>query len=282
MKTPTTGSGGPGHNAIQENASQSPGHGRKKALERVARTPSMPRTSASSGGLFGRKSSFFGTRQKPDPGAQTAATTEPPSQSEASSASSRRRGTASTRHSISSSVTDIGASIRRSTSKRSSSTSSAKLTSPSTTTLATISYSPEKGAAIAHVSKPTLSVSTFARRQKSSDNVRDQREGSIFSRSPLSASEANGTVGMTAVPLRYPHQTGRPPTAQSNINFGQSNASLGPTASIAPSANSPNPHAVFQHIHDMASKRISTLDYLRKVSVRFSFPRLSCPLARYR
>ncbi|KAJ9656955.1 hypothetical protein H2201_008358 [Coniosporium apollinis] len=71
---------------------------------------------------------------------------------------------------------------------------------------------------------------------------------------------------MTAVPLRHPHQSGRPPgTAQSNVNFGQSNGSLGPPAPVLPSANSPNPYATFQHIHDMASKRIATLDYLRKV-----------------
>ncbi|KAJ9642483.1 hypothetical protein H2199_004864 [Coniosporium tulheliwenetii] len=125
---------------------------------------------------------------------------------------------------------------------------------------------PEKGTTAANAPKPTLSVSTFTRRQKSSENV--QKEASLFSKSPLSASDPKATVGMTAVPLRHPHQSGRPPgTAQSNVNFGQSNGSLGPPAPVLPSANSPNPYATFQHIHDMASKRIATLDYLRKVSV---------------
>ncbi|KAH6639833.1 hypothetical protein C7974DRAFT_389281 [Boeremia exigua] len=40
-----------------------------------------------------------------------------------------------------------------------------------------------------------------------------------------------------------------------------------PSIALAPAAPLPapgNPHAVFQHIHELASKRISTLDYLRK------------------
>ncbi|KAJ4329533.1 hypothetical protein N0V95_010201, partial [Ascochyta clinopodiicola] len=38
------------------------------------------------------------------------------------------------------------------------------------------------------------------------------------------------------------------------------------TAGLAPAAPIPgaNPNLVFQHIHELASKRISTLDYLRK------------------
>ncbi|PVH95522.1 hypothetical protein DM02DRAFT_537211 [Periconia macrospinosa] len=40
---------------------------------------------------------------------------------------------------------------------------------------------------------------------------------------------------------------------------------LGPAAPIAlQGSNSSSPHAIFQHIQEMASKRISTLDYLRK------------------
>ncbi|EON62880.1 hypothetical protein W97_02105 [Coniosporium apollinis CBS 100218] len=256
-------------------APQEQGRGGKNASDPPQTPHSMPRPSSSSGGLFGRKSTIFGRRQKADTDAQTTTTTtatatatttaSPPDQSETSTTSSHRRRTASSRHSISSSVTDIGASLRRSTSLRSSSNaSSLKLTSPSTTTLATISYSPEKGATAANASKPTLSVSTFTRRQRSSDNV--QKEASLFSKSPLSASDPKATVGMTAVPLRHAHQSGRlPGTAQSNISFTQSNGSLGPPAPVLPSANSPNPYAVFQHIHDTASKRIATLDYLRKV-----------------
>jgi hypothetical protein len=42
-----------------------------------------------------------------------------------------------------------------------------------------------------------------------------------------------------------------------------SNAGLAPAAPI-PVPNGANPNIIFQHIHELASKRISTLDYLRK------------------
>lgn len=39
---------------------------------------------------------------------------------------------------------------------------------------------------------------------------------------------------------------------------------LPPTGGGSGSGGAQNPYVVFQHIHDVASKRISTLDYLRK------------------
>ncbi|KAH0552961.1 hypothetical protein GP486_006840 [Trichoglossum hirsutum] len=59
-------------------------------------------------------------------------------------------------------------------------------------------------------------------------------------------------------------EPGKPPgTSHSNTGFSASGA--GPTVPIVSTANGlASPHVVYQHIHEMASKRISTLDYLRK------------------
>jgi hypothetical protein len=181
----------------------------------------------------------------------------------------RRRQTS--RHSIASSVTDIGSQLRRSrsaslrtnTSAGTASTSSHKRTPSATLAL---TYSPEKAPhAAANASKPSLSISTFARnRQKSSENVRPEGgQGQIYEKSPLSAVDKPKTpFGMSnPMPLRHP---------PSQKDFAQ--AGRQPTTQLAPAAPIPvptgvNPNVIFQHIHEMASKRISTLDYLRKAYV---------------
>ena len=61
---------------------------------------------------------------------------------------------------------------------------------------------------------------------------------------------------------------GKPPsTSQSSVSFGQggNHASLS-TSSLPPTSTGgvQNPSIVYQQIHDVSSKRISTLDYLRK------------------
>ena len=66
----------------------------------------------------------------------------------------------------------------------------------------------------------------------------------------------------------------RHPTAQKDSlqhahrqqsSYGTSfHAGLAPAASIAAVNNGANPHVIFQNIQELASKRISTLDYLRK------------------
>lgn len=62
--------------------------------------------------------------------------------------------------------------------------------------------------------------------------------------------------------------TGKPNTSQSNVSFGQggNSAPLPPPilSQTLASGSIHNPHTVYQHIQDTASKRISTLDYLRK------------------
>lgn len=59
-----------------------------------------------------------------------------------------------------------------------------------------------------------------------------------------------------------------PSTSQSSVSFGQGgNNASGPTPSLPPAASTggmQNPSVVYQQIHDVSSKRISTLGYLRK------------------
>ncbi|KAL8956539.1 MAG: hypothetical protein Q9193_005964 [Seirophora villosa] len=54
--------------------------------------------------------------------------------------------------------------------------------------------------------------------------------------------------------------TGKLGTSQSNTAFGHG----GNSVSLPPPGTTHNPHTVYQHIQNTASKRISTLDYLRK------------------
>lgn len=54
--------------------------------------------------------------------------------------------------------------------------------------------------------------------------------------------------------------TGKLGTSQSNTAFGHG----GNGVSLPPPGTTHNPHTVYQHIQNTASKRISTLDYLRK------------------
>jgi hypothetical protein len=163
------------------------------------------------------------------------------------------------------SLSDIASatsSLRRSVSLQSNSrpsTSHSYLHSKSPSDTLALSYSPERAPHGSHTaSRPTLSISTFTRKQKSAENVRSHPD-----RTPLSSVDANGSVGMAAVPLRHPTSARPIGTSHSNVGFGQGSAMLAPPATV-PLPSGPNPMAVFQHVHDMASKRISTLDYLRK------------------
>ena len=79
-----------------------------------------------------------------------------------------------------------------------------------------------------------------------------------------------GSSTMTMAPFAPAFRSGsipsKPPsTAHSNASFAQSTNTLPAAAPSVPAApGAYNPSTVFQHIQDMASKRISTLDYLRK------------------
>jgi hypothetical protein len=70
-----------------------------------------------------------------------------------------------------------------------------------------------------------------------------------------------------AVPLRYPPSQkeiqGVQRQQSQSVYGGNYSGGLAPAAPIAV-PNGANPNIIFQHIHELASKRISTLDYLRK------------------
>ncbi|KAF2471718.1 uncharacterized protein BDR25DRAFT_260251 [Lindgomyces ingoldianus] len=189
------------------------------------------------------------------------------------------------RHSFSSSVADIGSTLRRSrsaslrtnnssthTSASASVSASSHKRSPSATLA--LSFSPEKSssanaATASSSSRPALSISTFSRSKKSSENVKpgDGSAGQGYSKSPLSAVDNPKTPFGMAVPLRYPPSQKEIQQAQRQQSAYAANFSggLAPAAPIPSlSAGAHNPNLIFQHIHEMASKRISTLDYLRK------------------
>jgi hypothetical protein len=61
-----------------------------------------------------------------------------------------------------------------------------------------------------------------------------------------------------------------PPTVDDmNSTAGPQGLSPNPAPPVV--TGNQNPNAIYQHIHDMASKRISTLDYMRKASVHPSW-----------
>lgn len=178
--------------------------------------------------------------------------------SKASRSSSRHR------YSQSISTTVDLASLRRSVSLRSVSSPQRHYRQPSTATLAA-SISHDNISTQHHHSK--LHIPSFGKRHKSSENFRD---GEILSPVESTRREPGmiGTVPYRNVPA------GRPPTSHSTISgLNHSQASNGISAAapsvpnVAPGAQ--NPHIIYQHILDTASKRISTLDYLRKAYVYF-------------
>ncbi|RYN69276.1 hypothetical protein AA0117_g10942 [Alternaria alternata] len=248
--------------------------------------------SSSAQGIFSRRPSFFGGKNKGHK--QALSTLSPPTLNLTPVAAStspeldtppldpdqyqfpprvpttpqRRRQASSSRHSIASSVTDLGSSLRRSrsaslrtnTSDGTAKTSSSNKRLPSATLALT--YSPEKAPipnTTSNASRPALSISTFSRnKQKSSDNVKTD---SVYDKSPLSAVDKPKTpFANMAVPIPLRHPPSQKEILQANQ---QSNRTLAPAAPI-PVPNGSNPNMIFQHIHELASKRISTLDYLRK------------------
>ncbi|USP76714.1 hypothetical protein yc1106_03988 [Curvularia clavata] len=204
--------------------------------------------------------------------------TPPPDDSDQSDLHSKQPPTPSrrrhvSRQSIASSVTDLGAQLRTtsrsaslrtntSTATRKTSSSSSSHTRNHSATL-TIAPEPEKAPAQAppsHALRPSLSVSTFSRnKQKSTDPAPPSSHSHLDERSPSSLDKPKTPFAM-AVPMPLRH----PPTQKDILQANQqSNRTLGPAAPI-PVPNGSNPNLVFQHIHELASKRISTLDYLRK------------------
>ncbi|KAF2461340.1 hypothetical protein BDY21DRAFT_383419 [Lineolata rhizophorae] len=203
--------------------------------------------------------------------------TSPPSRSPTKPSPGGRRRRHSSRHSLSASVTDIGTSLRRSASLRSSSSSSHGASQPSTipsilrvppSTNASSSTTSTTASSGSSLSRPLLSLS-FRRKRPLNGNSSsssaagvDPPQSDDITALPQTDRRPSTSHSM-AVPLMHPpRRQGTAP--HSNAGFGH--GGLGPPAPIvsSSSASGHNPHAVFQHIHEMATKRISTLDYLRK------------------
>lgn len=120
---------------------------------------------------------------------------------------------------------------------------------------------------------PKLQIPKFGRRIKSSENF---REGDIASDIE---SEKRDILNSTMTTVQYRNAPpGRPPTSHStshstlsSLNYSSaSNGTAVPQATIPNlGPGTQNPSIVYQHILDTASKRISTLDYLRKAYVEF-------------
>ncbi|KAL9001218.1 MAG: hypothetical protein Q9169_000402 [Polycauliona sp. 2 TL-2023] len=89
-----------------------------------------------------------------------------------------------------------------------------------------------------------------------------------FPYAEINHSSASITMTTTSLATESRPSTGKPGTSQSNVSFGQGGNSVPlPPPSLPPTlagGSIHNPHTVYQYIQDMSSKRISTLDYLRK------------------
>lgn len=251
----------------------------------------LPTPSSSS--VFSRRPSFFGGKSKHKPSPSKVPSTlkvppaspipehdptAPPTPPVASQYDLPAREKRS-RHSISSTVGDIGLQLRRSRSTSLRSSSSHHKRHPSASTMHSVSLSADKSvppAAPISASRPTLSISTFARNKaKSSDNVKPDGGGlQHYEKTPLSALDKPKTSFGMAVPMPLRH-----PPSQKDMQQAQrqaSSAGLAPAAPVS-APNGANPNSVFQHIQELASKRISTLDYLRKACVPNTLP----PASKY-
>jgi len=224
-------------------------------------------TRSTANGLFSRRPSIFGGKHPKTPSSTTPPTLSlslPPVDDDAplpiASQYEKAPATPPKRRSIASSVT-----IARSASLRTNSTSSSHRRTPSSTLA--LSHSPETASNAP--ARPALSISTFARsKAKSTENVKPEGSAQVYEKSPLSAVDRPKTPfghGMTA-PMSSRHPPSQKEILQQNR---QANAQLAPAAPIQVPIGA-NPNIIFQHIHELASKRISTLDYLRKACVLLS------------
>lgn len=192
------------------------------------------------------------------------------------------------RHVSRHSLSEIGSTLRRSrsaslTSSTATNTSSSLSHTRAPSATLALSLSSEKTAATgpsapAPSLRPALSISTFGRgRQKSADNVKALAEPSSAVDNPKTPF---GNMAVPMPPLRYPPsekevqnavRQGNLPSekeyqqAQRSASFGSKfhNGILAPPPQL-PMSQGASAQLIFQNIQDLASKRISTLDYLRK------------------
>lgn len=239
-------------------------------------SPSMTKASSTSprsnagGGIFSRKSVLWNPKTRD--GQASSVTGSPvvdPNAFEdkhSSNSSTRSKRRESSLHSLTTSVTEFGTSVRRSVSLRSPTDTGPHPNYNFGPPAASSSVSPKKRSvsAAGHYSKPGLSVPGFSRKKKSSESV---DHGYI---SYPEGAASRGKFGMLVTPFGTKSRgddMGKPAssTYASSFPYTQNASALGPPVSMSSSASgNQNPNVVYQHIHDMASKRISTLDYLRK------------------
>lgn len=216
-----------------------------------------------------RKPSIFRTKRMSPPPAPSSGASDLTGQ-----VSLRKRD--SSLQSLTSPVSDLTATLRRSTSLRSYA-GSHKSKPPSSSTLVH-PPSPEKRPPSSQSNRSALRNSTSGTRSRSSASIIKLDEGADFSATARSEPKTPmiavaSTISSTVAPSKredYP----RPQTSNSHLSSSTTlvNGSLGlPTPLPAvPSVTLQSPNAVYNHIYEVASKRIATFDFLRKAWVSFS------------
>ncbi|KAL8682765.1 MAG: hypothetical protein Q9224_000122 [Gallowayella concinna] len=163
---------------------------------------------------------------------------------------------------------------RSSTSSRSSRRTLYKSRATSSSNASLLAHSPDVNGYSPKTARHQASVSTPLQLQKTHtfDTLpapsRPFTASGPFPYADLNQSSASITMTSTPFTSESRPSTGKPGTSQSNVSFGHGSNSVPlPPPSVPPtlaSGNIHNPHTVYQYIQDMSSKRISTLDYLRK------------------
>lgn len=144
--------------------------------------------------------------------------------------------------------------------------------SDSTASVVSLSQVPEKKLGPSRLSK-TYHTSPFSRKPLSNLPGLDGTSTlppitAVSTYADLSDSTSSLTMATATFANGFRPEYGLPPsTSQSNVSFGSggNNAAM-PTPALPPASSGgmQNPSIIYQQIHDVSSKRISTLDYLRK------------------
>ncbi len=208
----------------------------------------MPDPDAHHGSLFRKKRPFLGVKA---PLSTESGTGEDQFQDNSFRPSTSSKGRR--RNSSLSSLTELRSTLRR----RSASLRSRTPSSPSVDNLA-ISQTPDKRSVSTTSLRPSLT--TFPHHQKSSESI--NRFDAKASR-PLATTFGGGRGLALHYGLRSDESHKHQEPAQNN-NGGDGH---GHSITSGYVSGSQNPAAVFQHLQDTASKRISTIDYLRKAYV---------------
>lgn len=154
--------------------------------------------------------------------------------------------------------------------KRSSTSSRSSYQGPFRRDTSAISQLPDRKPVPSQLSRHQPSNSSSVSSQKALTTQQSLDE--ILPPVPTITTHAHSTPSLTMATTAFANglrpEYGKPPsTSQSSVSFGQggNHASLSaPSLPPASTGGMQNPSIVYQQIHDVSSKRISTLDYLRK------------------